>query len=152
MPWLPSCGGGLTALLPVPDLPLLETSLRIGLPSIDREHHALLSHLNRLLENPQQPASERFIDVLTRLGGEIDAHFRNEETVLGACGMPQPEVELHFQAHTEILEQYADLNYGLMNGEHFSRPDVLMMIQHWIIGHLMQHDLRIRDFLPAPQA
>jgi hemerythrin-like metal-binding protein len=142
----------LTALLPVPDLPLLETSLRIGLPSIDREHHALLSHLNRLLENPQQPASERFIDVLTCLGGEIGAHFRNEEQILGACGMPQPEVESHFQAHTEILEQYAELNFGLMKGKTYSPPDVLMMIHHWIVGHMLQHDLRIRDFVPAPQA
>ena len=136
----------------VPELPLLKASMRIGLPAIDREHHALLSHLNRLIENPQLPASESFVDVLTCLGGAIDAHFRSEEKILGACGMPAAEVEQHVQAHTEILEQYADLNYGLMTGENVSRPDVLMMIHHWIIGHLLQHDLRIRDFLPVPLA
>ena len=140
------------ALSRVPDLPLLETSLRIGLPAIDREHHALLLRLNRLIENPQLPASESFIDVLTHLGGEIDAHFRSEEKVLDACGMPAAEVEMHVKAHTEILEQYTELNFGLMTGKNFSRPDVLMMIHHWIIGHLLQHDLRIRDFLPVPLA
>ncbi len=140
------------ALLSVPELPLLEASLRIGVPALDREHHALLAHLNRLLENQQQPASESFIDVLTRLGSEIDAHFRSEEKILGACGMPAAEVERHVQAHTEILEQYAELNFGLMKGETYSRPDVLMMIHHWIVGHLMQHDLRIRDYLLVPTA
>jgi hemerythrin-like metal-binding protein len=139
-------------LSPMADLPLLDASMRIGLPAIDREHHALLLHLNRLIENPQLPASESFVDVLTCLGGAIDAHFRSEEKILGACGMPAAEVEQHVQAHTEILEQYADLNYGLMTGENVSRPDVLMMIHHWIIGHLLQHDLRIRDFLPVPLA
>ena len=70
-----------------------DPSMLIGVQSIDREHSALITQLNRLIENPKaEPASESFAEVLSHLGPQISAHFDNEEGVLKSCGMPASEV------------------------------------------------------------
>jgi hemerythrin-like metal-binding protein len=131
--------------------PNLPPSLRIGVPSIDKEHHALVSQLDRLNDSPDaHPRSEVFLDILHQLGDAIGAHFDHEEAYLKSCGMPVHEVTEHVQAHTEILDQYVRLNLDLMEGKPVVYAEVLLMIKRWIIDHLMRHDLRIRSYVRAP--
>jgi hemerythrin-like metal-binding protein len=126
----------------------LPPSLRIGVPSIDNEHHALMSQLDRLNRNPEaHPRSEAFLDILNQLGEQIGAHFENEEAYLRSCGMPHEKVAEHVQAHTEILDQYVRLNLDLMEGKPVTRADVLLMIKRWIVDHVVRHDLCIRRYL-----
>jgi hemerythrin len=133
-----------------PVLQVLDRSMLIGVPSIDDEHRALFSRLNLLIDKPDAlPESEDFCDILSRLGIEIDAHFHSEERVFTSCGMPDDEVADHIHAHTEILEQYTELNLELMQGRRFARSEVLLMIRDWIIDHLLTYDLRIRKYLPS---
>ena len=127
---------------------VLEPHLLIGVPSIDREHGVLVSLLNRLIDRPEAtPESEAFADLLSRLGGEIAAHFRSEEKIFTSSGMPSHLAEQHIQAHSEILEQYTELNLEFMKGRAYDRAEVLTLIRNWIIEHLMLHDVRIRDYL-----
>ena len=130
----------------------LDPSLLIGVPSIDREHRALVWQLNRLLEDTQAlPQSETFSEVLSRLGEDIGAHFDSEEGVLKSCGMPGDEIAKHVQAHDEILEQYTRLSFDLMEGKALARTDVLLLISRWIIDHLLCYDIKIRTYISAPQ-
>jgi hemerythrin-like metal-binding protein len=134
----------------VNDLPLLDPLMRIGVPSIDREHHSLLNQLNRLIDHSHELAqSQTFVDVLTNMGGDLSAHFYSEELILTSCGMPDHEVEQHLLAHTEILEQYAGLNFDLMDAKPLVQTEVLRMIRDWINGHIVLYDIKIRDYLPA---
>jgi hemerythrin-like metal-binding protein len=127
-----------------------DPSMLIGVHSIDREHSALLTQLNRLIENPlAEPASESFADVLSNLGPQISAHFDNEEGVLKSCGMPASEVAEHVEAHTDILEQYAQMNCDLMDGKSLTRPQALLQVKGWIIDHLRRYDSRIKQYLPT---
>lgn len=126
-----------------------DPSLLLGVPSIDREHLALLAYLDRLLINEQAlPGSEAFSEVLGRLGPQISSHFENEEGYMRNCGMPPEEVAAHVAAHHQILEQYVQLNYDLMKGRVPTRADALQMIRTWIVDHVRQHDLHIRKYLP----
>ena len=123
-----------------------------GVPSIDREHDALLVQLNRLLDNPQtQPASDSFSEVLSCLGTQIVAHFDSEENILKSCGMPAEEVAAHVRAHTEILEQYARMNCDLMDGKAPTRPEALCTVKNWIIDHLWQYDSKIAGYFQPQQ-
>jgi hemerythrin len=127
-----------------------DPSMLIGVQSIDREHSALITQLNRLIENPKaEPASESFAEVLSHLGPQISAHFDSEEGVLKSCGMPASEVAEHVEAHTEILEQYAQMNCDLMEGKVLARADALRTVKGWIIDHLRDYDSRIREYLPT---
>lgn len=128
----------------------IDPSMLVGVQSIDREHSALITQLNRLIENPQAiPESEPFADVLSHLGPQISAHFDSEEGVLKSIGMPPHELAEHVEAHTEILEQYAQMNCDLMEGKALARSDALLMIKGWIIDHLRRYDSRIKKYLPT---
>jgi hemerythrin len=129
----------------------VDPSMLIGVQSIDREHYALLTQLNRLIENPlAEPASESFAEVLSQLGPQICTHFDSEERVLRSCGMPAHEVAEHVEAHTEILEQYAQMNCDLMEGKTLARTEALREVKGWIIDHLRRYDSRIKLYLPTP--
>lgn len=138
--------------------PPLEFAIRVGLPVIDREHVALVRQLDRLnADKEAQPGSEAFSEILSRLGRQINAHFDSEEEILRTCGMPPELVLEHIQAHTEILEQYARLNLELMAGKLHSRDEALGLVRRWIVDHVLNHDVRICEYLPgattdAPQA
>jgi hemerythrin-like metal-binding protein len=129
----------------------VDPSMLIGVQSIDKEHYALLTQLNRLIENPlAEPASESFAEVLSQLGPQICAHFDSEERVLRSCGMPADEVAEHVEAHTEILEQYAQMNCDLMEGKALARSEAMREVKGWIIDHLRNYDSRIKLYLPTP--
>ena len=38
---------------------------------------------------------------------------------------------------------------SLMRGKALDHSEVLAMIKHWIIDHVENHDLKIRDYLPS---
>ena len=122
----------------------------IGAASIDKEHLALFAQLDRLHGNPSaHPDTEAFLEVFSRLGRQISAHFDSEEGILKACGMPPDQIAAHVQAHDEILEQYAQLNLDLMEGKKLTRSEALLTIKRWIIDHVVYHDTRIRAYLPG---
>ena len=129
----------------------LEASLLIGVPAIESEYRQLFDRLDRLIADPTAPPdSEAFSALLSELGMMLLEHFRQEETQFQALGMPQDLVRGHIQAHTEIIDQYAQLNLDLMHGKSVDRTEALRMIQGWVLGHVAHHDLLITDYLPKP--
>jgi len=124
-------------------------SLLIGVPFIDKEHDELVAQLDSLLNHPDAlPDTEKFSEILSQLGGQIDAHFTHEENFFKSLGMPEKEVAGHVQTHTEILNQYTQLVLDLMHGKVPGRAEVLLMIKDWIIGHVVRCDLNIKNYLP----
>lgn len=127
----------------------LEFEIRIGLPAIDRDHVALVKQLDHLnSHNEAHPGGDTFSEVLSQLGHQINAHFDSEEEILRSCGMPPELVLEHIQAHTEIIEQYTLLNLDLMAGKTCSREDALGLVRHWIVDHVLNHDVKISEYLP----
>ena len=129
---------------------MTEFSLRVGVPSIDREHLDLVAHLDRLQADADaNPGTDAFSEVLSHLGRQINAHFDSEEVILRDCGMPAQSVLGHMRAHTEILDKYARLNRELMHGKPVSREEALVMIREWIVEHVLNHDMKIAEYASA---
>ena len=127
----------------------IDPSLLIGVPSIDKEHHDLILQLDRLMSNlSTHHDTESFSKVLGLIGGQIKTHFVNEESVFKSIGMPETDVTSHVQAHGHILEQYTQLNLDLMQDKAFDQSEAIRMIKGWIIGHVVHHDLKIKEYLP----
>lgn len=118
--------------------------------SIDKEHYDLLSQFNALNSDIDLSAhSARFSEALSRLGQKISTHFDNEEKIFMSSEMSVDAMLAHVQAHSTILEQYTQLNLDLMDGKTFARVELLSMIKHWVIDHIVSHDVLIRDFIPT---
>lgn len=128
----------------------LPQELRIGVPSIDREHLELVTLLDNLTNDPSvHLESESFSELISRLGNLVNGHFSNEETFLRSCGMPLDEVAAHVEAHHEILYQYAQLNYARIGNNDLALSKVTKMVNEWIVAHLLNYDVKIRRYAPA---
>ena len=126
----------------------LDRGLLLGLPEIDSQHGALFAQLDRLIARTQaQHLSEPFLEILSQLGRQINAHFESEESFLRACGMPPEELAEHMSAHEEILEQYTRLNLDLMAGKPIGQQSILKQVREWIVEHVLRHDSRIRQYV-----
>jgi len=127
----------------------LDSSLLTNVPSIDREHFDLVSLLDSLIDNPNaHPDTEAFSEVLGQLGCQIGAHIKNEERILESFAMPEHELLSHIQAHSDILDQYIQMNLDLIEGKTLFRDDALVIVKHWVITHILNYDLQIRDYVP----
>jgi hemerythrin len=130
---------------------VFSSSLQIGLPEVDRQHAALIQEFNRLIDDAQAlPSTERFTEVLSRLGSQLGDHFRFEEGLFAGLGMGPDEIDEHVAAHLEIVSQYVELNLDLMTHlRSHTRAEVLGQVQHWVADHIAAYDLKMRDHLPA---
>ena len=125
-------------------------SLLIGVPFIDNDHQALLELLDYLLRLEfTDPYSVLMSEVLSRLFGMLSSHFVSEEGFFTTCGMPAEDVNSHIEAHRQILEQYTRLCVDLANKKEMTVADVTRMVREWIIGHVVKHDLKMRDYVHA---
>lgn len=130
--------------MPYPHLP---PSLLIGVPSIDSEHETLVELLDRLIKSPHVlPGTETFSEILSQLGGQLMEHFNSEERYIRSCGLPQEEVMAHIEAHDLIVEQYTQLNLKMMADLSHTLSDAAQLIKRWIIEHLLEHDMKIRQY------
>jgi hemerythrin-like metal-binding protein len=122
----------------------------IGVPFVDQEHHELVRQLDRLLSNSHAgPGTLTFAQILPQIGAQIRAHCSSEERLMASLGMPETEVLSHVQAHRLILEQCAALNRKLQEGKLPNRSEALRMLRNWIVNHIVQHDFKLRAYLPA---
>lgn len=125
-------------------------TLAIGIPIIDEQHAVLCALANRLLNHPEALAcDEHVVDILTDLGKFLFLHIRTEETIMKELGMPGDEIEKHKQAHSVIIDQYANLNLATVSGKHHTATEVFGLVKQWIGDHLVTEDLKIKNYVSA---
>lgn len=125
--------------------------LVVGLPDIDEQHMLLCTLANRLLDRPEASGrDERVVDILTDLGKFLILHFQSEEAIMRQLGMRQEEYEQHVRDHNRIIEDYANLNLAAARGKHYTAAEVFAIVKQWVSDHFHTHDVKIRNYLPAP--
>jgi hemerythrin-like metal-binding protein len=127
-----------------------DAAFDIGHPAIDDQHRQLVELANRLLEHPEATMhDEAVVDILTKLGNSLDEHFRSEEAIMGRFGMPATLLAEHVRAHNRILDQYAEFNIAAAAGASYRAADIYAKVLDWVGHHMVEHDLLIKDYLPA---
>lgn len=128
----------------------LQTSIsasRVGIPVIDEQHEMLCKLVGRLLEHPEALGNNVLVvDVLTDLGKFLILHFKTEEEFMRQLDLPAEEFEAHLRAHSEILDQYAELNMAIAQGKRHTAGDIFEMTRQWLAGHQHRFDLRLADY------
>lgn len=127
-------------------------SLAIGIDEIDRHHQELIGIRNKLvdcckLDNAAH--SETFHDILADLFEYSRTHFRAEEALMQS--IEYPDLASHKDEHHQFIEHIVDLSIAAYRDPGIHRK-ALDILTEWLITHLLQTDLRIRDHIECRQA
>mgnify|MGYP003574381952 CR=1 FL=1 len=144
---------------PTPYLEWRETwTLEVGF--MDEDHRALAVMLNCLardygvdppvLGNPiRRPDAPSLQEALEELVGHTRAHFQREEEVMRIDGYPG--LADHKSEHDLLLAELSMLARGLrQSGRQWLDRDLLDSLKDWFLGHLLEQDRELADFLKRP--
>lgn len=127
-------------------------TLAIGIEEIDRHHQELIGIRNKLVDCcklDDAPHTETFHNILADLFEYARTHFHVEEALMQS--LEYPDLDSHKNEHHEFIEQIVDLSIGVAKdpGIHNKALDVLT---EWLVTHLFQTDLRIREHIECRQS
>lgn len=122
-------------------------SLSVGVAEIDAEHRQFVARVNELnraiVECRDKPTVERLLDLMLM---EASHHFWHEQRLLALWKYPQRAE--HAAKHARLTEQFDRVM------KEFERADVSftwalkgLHIKQLLVDHLLQEDMKYRDFL-----
>ena len=122
-------------------------SLSVGVPEIDQEHRQFVARVNELnkaiVECRDKPTVERLLDLMLM---EATHHFWHEQRLLAQWNYP--ERSAHAAKHAQLTAQIDHIM------KEFERADVSftwalkgLHIKQLLVDHLLQEDMKYRDFL-----
>ena len=125
-------------------------SLKVGMPSIDREHQELFADLDRLVRNPEGlPEPEHVSEMFSRLNRQLINHFESEEIAIKKTAMPPDEIAEHIEAHSRIVENLLQMSQSLDGGKVFDRGIIVGSVISWVVDHLLEYDTNISQYVTA---
>ncbi|MFT3847260.1 MAG: bacteriohemerythrin [Propionivibrio sp.] len=126
-------------------------TLAIGIEEIDRHHRELIGIRNKLVnccKLDNAPHTEIFHDILADLFEYSRTHFSAEEALMQS--IEYPDFDSHRNEHHEFIEQIVDLSIGVAR-DPWVHTKALDVLTEWLVTHLLQTDLRIRDHIEYRQ-
>lgn len=122
-------------------------SLSVGVPEIDQEHRQFVARVNELnkaiVECRDKPTVERLLDLMLM---EATHHFWHEQRLLAQWNYPQRSA--HATKHAQLTAQIERIM------KEFEQADVSftwalkgLHIKQLLVDHLLQEDMKYRDFL-----
>ena len=125
-------------------------SYRSGNDRVDRQHHQLFEHANRLLHAvmSQAPRAE-VLEAMEVLAEDITAHFAEEEQLHDAIGFPAREA--HAAEHGRLLAQAARLFERVRQDADLPIAEVFQFLAYDVVAqHLVGADRQYFHYLETP--
>ena len=120
-------------------------TLSLGDPEIDEQHRTLIGLLNGLYDALLDGSARQRLDLLiSDLTAYTRLHFQNEERYFEQFGYP--ELEVHARAHKELTDRLSAFRERHERGEEDLTIEMLRFLGDWVIGHVMQMDMKYRSF------
>ena len=124
-----------------------------GIEAIDEQHKMLVDMLNeanlRLRSLVERSVVE---DIVRDLMSYALYHFETEEELMleQAYAQESPEdAATHAREHREFSHTVASVQQDLVNGKPVTREVLLGFLNHWLINHILNTDMRLATFLIA---
>lgn len=126
---------------------------------MDEDHRHLAALVNRLARDfgarpvlgrpPPRHNGLPLSDALEELAREARLHFQREEEVMRIDGCP--DFDDHKADHDLLLAELSILIRELQNANaHHLDETVLGTLKDWLLGHVLDFDRRLADFLKNP--
>lgn len=121
-----------------------DSSLSVGIMSIDEEHQLLLGLIQKL--NLASRSSEREVisGVLNELIDYTVKHFRHEEELLQKYHYP--DVEKHIWEHQELTDKVLAMQ---KEKRYLVKENFSALLREWLKHHIVETDRKYADFLAA---
>lgn len=134
-----------------------EWTLEVGF--MDEDHRHLASLINRLARDfgphlqsgqlPPSPEAPSLADALDELYRAAREHFHREEDVMRNDGYP--DFDDHKADHDLLLAELSVLTRELQETDTLHLDaEVLDNLKDWLLGHVLDYDRRLADFLQHP--
>jgi len=126
------------------DQSIWSDSLKIGIPSIDRRHHAIATLIDQVLANGEMDlASEQGTAFLALLSKMILGDIRVENRILAELQAQGEDHSEHLNAHTAITDYLHSINNLLTHGQSLSFASIGNVLAKWYVEHLIGQDLEL---------
>lgn len=129
-------------------------AMGVGNSVLDSDHRILIDLLNQLHDATETGQSREVVgSVLGVLVEYVEHHFRREEAMMAAVGVPG--MEAHRRQHLDLEARVAALRDRYQAGERGALDeDVVTLLKRWLTEHIMVSDKSYRPWMEraGPQA
>ncbi len=120
--------------------------LSLNIKEIDDQHKHLIKQLNNIHDAVINGSEQRVLeDTLNELIDYTVYHFDQEEELITKYGYP--EIEEHKKEHNNLIEQVLKLQKDFRDGSATISFEVLDFLQSWVIDHIMETDMKYKDYI-----
>lgn len=121
-------------------------ALSVGVGTIDDDHRKLIDLLNGVFAACAMGVGDEVVgDAVRELRAYTLHHFEREENLLVEKGYPK--CPAHREEHKKLIGQLDEMTPKLTGAEPGGGMQVMMFLRHWLIDHIMAHDLEYARFL-----
>jgi hemerythrin-like metal-binding protein len=119
--------------------------LSLGVEKIDKQHMRLIELANKLIAATHNAIPIDIAGTFHEFREYTVYHFNDEEEYMR--DIHYPDLEKHAQQHVELKKQVKHFQDVVYRHGVISEDEVLEFLKNWLIGHIIQNDLAIKQFL-----
>lgn len=121
----------------------------MGVSSIDEQHRGIITLINMLIDNPDQPVYSKITaEVLREMVSYANNHLAYEESLLEEHGYP--DYEAHRNHHLEYIKTVADFSMkALSTYNNNISSEFLDYLKNWWVNHILIEDMKYKSFFNA---
>jgi hemerythrin len=120
-------------------------ALSIGVPQIDAQHQELFGQIELLIQAARLRDRTRIEPTLGFLTRYAVAHFEAEEALMRETGLPEPEAQVHREAHQKFREELRELSAEF--DERGPTALISLTLHNWVAEWLRRHVGRLDQAL-----
>lgn len=123
-----------------------DSSLELGIASIDRQHKALVAMCNAFLRAIAEGQTEAAVSALIQRLREYSVkHFHDEEATM--ADMEYPHLGEHQREHRALTMRVKEYQRDLYKNRELDPLEVRVFLRSWLIEHILGTDLRIAEWV-----
>ncbi|PWB39783.1 MAG: hemerythrin [Rhodocyclales bacterium] len=125
------------------------SSYRIGIAALDREHCRLFDLINNFHYAFTLNRDRRdILKLLNDLVGYAEEHFQHEEAIMTERGYSR--LQYHREIHAGLFETLFSLQTKLERGTIGMEMETIAFLRTWLTDHIAEEDRALGKFLAEP--
>lgn len=123
----------------------------VGNEKLDEQHKHWINLYNQLDDvmtgNSRGELGATRSGILQKISDYVDYHFQFEEEFMREIGYPG--LEKHWEIHKNFRNEVYRICREHIEGTIILNSEIMDMIRHWLVEHIVKQDTRIMEFLLA---